>query len=205
MAAVESVFIMSLMLFIFMYFIAFGFLLYQGWVVQNVADDAATRIAQGYVYPQTDPMINFFDRDMRRAVSPFRYVFHKKELAEKNSEKGEAYILWCLKNNTFAKAVSEPDIEVETVHDGLAQRHIEVRIEATYKIPLGGFLEYFGGHGEMTYSTVGRAVCVDVSDYIYSVNTVTAISNDVSSAGAVEKTIDSVFKTVVHVIQLLKE
>ena len=205
MAAVESIFLMSLMLFLFMYFIAFGFLMYQGWVVQNVADDAATKIAQGYVYPQTDPVMNFFDRNMRRAVSPFRYIFYKNDLADENAEKGEAYVRWCLKNSTLAKTAAEPEIEVRTVHDGLAQRHIEVKITATYQIPMGGFLEYFGGHRNMTYSTVGRAVCVDPSDYIYSVNTVTAIASDVAGAGSVIKMVDSVFTTIVHIIQFFKE
>lgn len=202
MAAVESLFLMSMMLFIFMYFIAFAFLLYQGWVVQNVADDAATRIAQGYVYPRTDPVLNYISREMRQAVSPFRYAFFKKDdYAELNIEKGEAYVLWCLKNSTFAKAESEPDVEITVVHDGLAQRHIEVRIEATYHIPLGGFLEYFGGHGDRTYTSVGRAVCLDPSDYIYSVNTVDAIADDIVGAGKVSDTADKIFKAVVHIIQ----
>ena len=155
--------------------------------------------------PKTDPVMNFFDRNMRRAVSPFRYIFYKEDLAQKNADKGEAYVRWCLKSSSMAKAVSKPEVEVRTVHDGLAQRHIEVKITAVYHIPMGGFLEYFGGEKDVTYSTVGRAVCVDPSDYIYSVNTVTAIASDIAGTGTVMELVDSAITTVAHVIQHFKE
>ena len=174
MEAVEGVIILTLMTFLFVFFLSFGFLFYQQCVVATAANDTATRIAQSYAYGGADPVMGFISRDMRVSLSPYRYWTGR--LANHRAYMGENYAFWYLDKASFAIPQGNPDIQVRTEHDGLAQRHVEVEITATYEIPLGGILTYIGVNRFTEYHAVGRAVCVDLSDYIYTVNTANAFS-----------------------------
>lgn len=172
--AVEGMFVLTAMIFVLVLLLSFGFLLYQRWVVSSVANDAANRIAQSYAYCETDPVTGFIRRTMRQTMSPFRY--QTSRLEEKNTDRAENYARWCLDQVSLAQATQEPDIEARTVHDCFAQRHVEVEISATYEIPFGGALEFFGMDKVVTCHAVGYAVCTDVSNYMHSVDTLKSLS-----------------------------
>lgn len=177
MEAVEGLIILTLMMFVLVFFMSFIFLFYQQALVENVANDTATRIAQSYAYPQTDPVMGFINKTMKVSLSPYRYW--GGDLAEKNSLKGEKYARWYLSMASFAFESGEPAIEVRTEHDGLAQRHIVVDITADYRIPMGGILEVIGIDPVVTYHATGQAPCIDLSDYIYTVNMTNALTSQV--------------------------
>ena len=50
---------MTVTILMLVFLMSFGFLLYQQWMVSNIANDTATRIAQSYAYPNTDPVIGY--------------------------------------------------------------------------------------------------------------------------------------------------
>ncbi len=205
MAAVEGLLIFSALIFILFFFIGFGYFLYQDWLVNNVARDAANRIAQGYAYPETDPVTNYITDGMRSALSPYRYWGgNESTLENKNADRGEKYILWKLKKSTFAVQQGTPEIDIQTVSDSLGQRHVEVSIKAKYRVPAAGFLEYFGIPRDYEFQATGRAVCVDISNYIYSVDTLKQMTSDVAGAGTLTKTIDSLFQSIQKVAKLLR-
>lgn len=184
MEAVEGMIILTLMIFILVLFLSFGFLFYQQWIVSSVADDTAVRIAQTYAYSDADPVTGYISRAMKLSVSPFRYM--GGTLAEKNSDRGTQYALWSLDQVSLAYLTSEPEVEVTTVHDSYAQSHVEVHIAATYEIPFGGALEYFGIPGKVTYHATGYAVTTDVSNYLRSVDTLSALAGTTMGNPGVE-------------------
>jgi len=167
----------------------FGFLFYQQWLVVNTANDTAYRIAQSYAYPNTDPVMGFVNASLKSSLSPYRYI--GSSLKDDNAEKGEKFAEWRLDATSFAYAVSEPEIHVETVYDAFAQRHIVVDIKATYEIPFGGALSFFGLKDTVTYHATGRAMIMDVSDYMYGVNTLNAITGSTLKSEII-KTVDSI-------------
>lgn len=178
--AVEGVIMMTFMIFFLVFLMAFGFLFYQQWNIVFTANDTATRLAQSYAYPAADPIQGYISSGMKSSLSPFRYFGTKLEKA--NAEKGEKYASWSISQGSLAYAVGEPEIVIETAHDGFAQRHIVVDITATYEIPFGGALKFFGMDGTITYHATGRAVCTDLSDYVFSINTLkTFASNNLGS------------------------
>ena len=186
--AVEGIIIMTMLIFFLVFLMSFGFLLYQQWAVVYAANDAATRTAQSYAYPNTDPVMGFINSSMKASLSPYRYL--SSNLKEGNVHKAEAYARWSLERGSLATAVDEPEIVVETVYDGFAQRHVVVDITATYEIPFGLALEFFGMDSTVTYHATGRAACMDVSDYIYSVNAAKSLADQTLGskvAGAVNK------------------
>ena len=170
--------LITIMLLVFL--MSIGFLFYQQWMVSNIANDTATRIAQSYVYPNTDPVIGYVTVDLMDNVSLFRYL--GDDLERENEDKGEKYAAWSLGISSLAYPVSDPEIEVDVVSDSLARRHVEVTVRAEYEIPLGGALQYFGLDKTMTYEATGYAVCMDLLDYINTVDTIKVLSEDTISS-----------------------
>lgn len=173
--AIEGVVILTLLMFVLVFFMSFLFLLYQQALVVDVANDTATRVAQSYAYPQTDPVMGFINRTMKATLSPYRYW--GSTLKNSNALKGEKYAKWYLSIASFAFEEGEPSVHIETVPDGLARRHVEVEITASYRIPMGGILQYIGVDPVVTYHTTGRAPCIDLSDYIYTINTTDSMTH----------------------------
>lgn len=174
MEAVEGLIVITAMTFVLVLFMAFLFMLYQQSIVEGVARDTAYRIAQSYAYPNSDPIMGFTNRAMRLALDPYRYNIFSS-LEDDNEDRGEKYARWYLKRASFAIAKNEPSIEISVEKDGLAQRHVEVRITADYEIPLGGMLQFIGQESTITYHGFGCAPCVDLMDYIHTVNTSKAL------------------------------
>lgn len=185
---IDGMIAMLFTILILVFLMSIGFLFYQQWIVSQVANDTATRVAQSYVYPNTDPIMGYINVDQIADVPIFRYIgtypvgekhYLRGGLADENSEKGEKVADWALKQSSLAYPVSDPVIQVETVYDSLARRHVEVTITAEYEIPLGGALQYFGLDKTITYTATGEAVCIDILDYVNTVDSVRAISQNV--------------------------
>ena len=100
MEMIEGMIVMTIMVFVLTMFLSFGFLLYQQLAVYSVANDTASRLAQSYAYPDSDPVMGFISRTMKCSVSPFRYL--TGHLSDKNAEKGETYARWSLDQISFA-------------------------------------------------------------------------------------------------------
>lgn len=173
--AVEGLIVITLVMIVLVFFLSFIFFLYQQALVVNAANDTATRIAQSYAYPNTDPVTGYISRTMRISLNPFRYM--GQDLDNKSAEKGEKYARWYLDLANLAFSDGEPDVSVQTISDGLAQRHVEVVVKATYQIPLGGILELIGLPDTVTYQCTGRAPCIDLNNYIYAVNSLDALTH----------------------------
>ena len=191
----DGMIVMLMTIMILVFLLGFGFLLYQQWAVCNIANDTATRIAQSYAYPNTDPVIGYVNTDLLESVPLFRYA--GDSLAAQNESKGRKYAAWSLKQSSFAYPVSDPVISVETKHDALARRHVEVTIQAEYEIPFGGALEYFGLSRTVTYSGTGEAVCANILDYVNTVDTFKALTDQTfgsKALGAVNSILGTIRK-----------
>ena len=200
--AIEGIIILTILIFFLVFLMGFGFLFYQQWHVVNTANDAAYRIAQSYAYPNTDPVMGFVNASLKSSLSPYRYI--GSSLKEDNAEKGEKYAEWRLDATSLAYAVSEPDIHVQTVYDGFAQRHIVVDISAEYEIPFGGALAFFGLDDTVTFHATGRAMLMDVSDYMYSVNSLNAITTSTLKSDIL-KTVDSILGLINTIIDAMED
>lgn len=191
--AIESMIVLIILIFFLVFLLGFGILFYQQWAVTFTANDTASRLSQSYAYPNTDPIMGYVSGEMKAALSPYRYI--TANLESGNQEKGEKYAAWCLERCSLAYPSGEPEIVVETVYDAFAQRHVVVDITATYDIPFGGALKFFGLDDQRTYHATGRAMCMDISDYINSVNTANSICGT-SFNSKIYSLIDSVLSVI---------
>jgi len=200
--AIEGIIILTVLIFFLVFLMGFGFLFYQRWLVTMTANDTATRIAQSYAYPTTDPVMGYVNSGLKSSLSPYRYI--GSSLKDRDAEKAEKYAEWRLDATAFAYAVSEPEIHVETMYDGFAQRHIVVDITVKYEIPFGGALAFFGLDDTVTYHATGRAVIMDVSDYMYSVTTLNTLTNQTFRSKVVGM-VDSILGLINTIIDALED
>ena len=197
MEAIEGLLVITLILFVLLYIWAYGFLLYQNWAVQYVATDTASRIAQTYAYPYSDPVTGFVSASIRAKLSPYRY--QDGTIAQNNAARAERYAKYMLKNTVFSPE-QNIKIRVETVHDNVAHQHIEVTVTAVCEIPFGFAMKYFGQSPYRTFTATGRAVCTDIKHYIYTIKTIDSFEDNIGLG------IDSRFiKTIENSIKLIKD
>lgn len=195
MEAIEGLLVITLMLFVLFYIWAYGFLLYQNWAVQYVATDTASKIAQTYGYSYSDPVTGFVSQSMRRGLSPYRYSKNEKNTAESaNSTRAEKYSKWGLRQVGFSQSRGMT-VDTEVVHDALGRSHVEVKVTASYEIPFGFAMKYFGQNPYRTFTATGRAVCLDLQHYIFTYETVNSVESTIGF-GIDSKTVKALEKIV---------
>ena len=162
-----------------------------------MATDTASRIAQTYAYPYSDPVTGFVSASIRAKLSPYRY--QDGTIAQNNAARAERYAKYMLKNTVFSPE-QNIKIRVETVHDNVAHQHIEVTVTAVCEIPFGFAMKYFGQSPYRTFTATGRAVCTDIKHYIYTIKTIDSFEDNIGLG------IDSRFiKTIENSIKLIKD
>lgn len=173
----ESLIVYTITIFLLFFILAIFSVLFQRWNIQVIANEAATRVAQTYRFSSADTVTGEVEEKDITNVDHYRYVFSGDELETLAQDKIREYAKERLKKTTFTKDVKEPEITANVVHDGMARRHIEVTIKGEYSVPFGQALSYFGFDSTTVYETTAYAECIDLSDYI---NTVDFVEDQVS-------------------------
>lgn len=179
MATLEAVLLLTFTLFILLMFLGFGFIYYQYWVVAHTANDTATRIGQNYAYCTNDLVSGYITEDMRQVLSPFRYA--SDTIKTVNQGRAIDYAKASLRKSSLAIETREPVVDIKIVRDSLARRHVEVTIDAEYRLLFGYALDFFGFDGTPEYKYTAYAQIVDLQDYIQTVGTVKDVTGIIDS------------------------
>ena len=197
---VDGMIAMLLTIMVLVFLMSIGFLLYQQWIVSTVANDTAARLAQRYPYLTAEMVSGYVSEDDANDVPLMRYL--GSDLEAENGVRGKSFALSCLSQSSLATPVSTPAVTVSVPQDSLGRRHVEVTITAEYEIPFGGALTYFGLDGTLTYHATGRAACIDLLDYVTSVEAAVDIPNMFESMSKFEGAISSIVSTVRSIADL---
>lgn len=173
----ESLIVYSVTLFLLFLVLAIFSTLFQRWNLQIIANESATRIAQTYRYMNADTVTGEITKDMISDTREYRYVYKKTELESAAKRNLSTYALSRISKTTFTKEVTEPKMDIVEYQDSLARRHIKVSITGEYRVPFGTALSYFGYADTTKYTVESYAECVDIIDYI---NTVDYVDNQTS-------------------------
>ncbi len=197
---IETMLVMIPTLFILIFLIALGFLLYQEWNIQITADDVVSKVSQTYGLIDAEIGSGKITKEDLENQAMYRYTFVKDTYKNKNKERVESQISKYLRLTDLAKKEGTESISYEVVHDNYGRRHIKVKLSETYRIPFGEGLEIFGMDSKRTFSAISSAECQDLSDYMNSIdfakNSVSMLTGDSSD---LLKAVDSVLKLVEHV------
>lgn len=166
----ESLIVVTVTVFLLFFILASFSTMFQRFNIQIIANESAARLAQTYEYAlKADATSGEISLQDATEVDPYRY-FKEAELKSATNRKVKEYAGARLRKTTFTKNVTEPEIKAEIVPDSLGRRHMEVSIKGSYIVPFSDILDYFGIEDVNTFTTVAYAECVDLSNYINTVN-----------------------------------
>lgn len=197
----EALIVYPVVIFLLLFILALFSILFQAWNIQTITNEVAAKAAQIYNQPKADIVTGYVTDDQVVEVEEYRYILDGITLKVASAKKMFPYANTRLINTTFAKKEEEPKITMEVKKDGVARRHMEVSIEGKYSVPFGAALAYFGMDEVMTYKATANAECLDLMDYI---TTVDFVDNQTSLNWLGSKAIDAINK-VLKAFHVIKE
>lgn len=166
----EGLIVYTITVFLLFFLLAIFSVLFQAWNVQTIANETAAKAAATYKLADSDLADPYVSVDQITGISRFRYWFGDDSLEREAETKSFEYSQDCLQKTTYTKAVTQPEVAVQVKEDTLARRHIEVTITGEYTVPFGEALSYFGFDSIAHYETTASAECLDLIDYIDTVD-----------------------------------
>ena len=168
----ESLIVVTVTIFILFFILAAFSILFQNINVHTIANETAAKVAQNYEYNYiADISSGKFAENDYTDIGPFRYFFENAdEMKAVAQNKASEYALARLKSTTYTIAEREPQVKVSINEVALGRRYIEVTINGGYRVPLGGVLGYFKLNEIIDYEVYGYADCIDLSNYINTVD-----------------------------------
>lgn len=175
----EALIVYMVTVFLLFFILALFCVFYHIWSMQTVANEAATRVAQVCKFTEADIDTGYVTLEQLTSLERYRYLPKKNERMEQIAkEKLEDYVNRRLDRVSFVHKMADPEIRMEIKKDGMASRHIEVHISEKFQVPFGAALSYFGYDDTISYECVSYAKCLDLIDYI---NTVDYVDQQTSS------------------------
>lgn len=198
---IEAILVMIPTIFILVFLLGLGFLIYQQWNIQLVADDIANKVSSTYKYMEVDTTSGDVSIEQLKKVEIYRNLFSMSKYKTLNTNKAKESGKTLLRKTNFSVPINEEEITLNVVEDSLARRHLCVTVVGNYKIPFAEGLEIFGIKGKRKYKAISYAECIDMSDYISTVNYVKEAPNIVLGDSKIIGAIDS----WINVIKKIKE
>ena len=170
----EALIVYSVTIMLLFLILAIFSLFYQRWNIQVIANEAATKVGQNYRYLLATGGVDEYsgavaDKSAVTAISEYRYLFSDKVEATAVTVATD-HAKNRLAHTSYVKNVDGPNVSVEVVNDSLARKHVEVTLSGSYKVPLGEIFSFFGMKDVIEYKTVGYADCVDIINYMNTVD-----------------------------------
>lgn len=168
----EALIVYMVTIFLLFFILALFCVFYHLWNMQIVTNEAAARVAQTYKYVETaDVDTGYVTINQISDLGRYRYLFGSQKKMEQESEKKLTnYINRRLNRASFVNRMKEPQIRVVVQKDSLASRHVEVTTVEEFEVPFGEALSYFGFNDTIHYECTGYANCVDLIDYVNTVD-----------------------------------
>ena len=169
---IESILVMIPTLFVLVFILCLGFFFYQQWNVQVTANETASKVAEVYPLLESELKTGASEFAQVEAIAKYRYlhIISGDKYASQNTTRGKTYGKKYLSLVSLAYPEKTPEIEVKTVEDAYACRHVVVTVTGNYRLPFGEGFEVFGLKSSYQFSGHGEAVCTDLCDYLGGVN-----------------------------------
>lgn len=166
----EGMIVIIITLFILIWILAVGFIYYQRYITNIVANDTAVKIASTYNNPTSDIVMGYVTTEELQSRDLYRGFTAESKLKDINEERAKAYVKYMLDNTNFNGVVKDIDVQMELVEDSIFRKHIKITINCTYNTPFGDALNYFGMDANSKYCVSASAECVDYAEYMSVIN-----------------------------------
>lgn len=191
---VESTWCILLALFVCLFFISYGFVLYQHAVVTIVANDIAEEVGQTYKLQNAKDTSDVQYSDVYN-VGKYRYLVFKNDFDKANDRK--ALVLACerLGVSSLAEARSPLYVNVDKISDDIGRFHLKVTVRRRYEFLFGDLLSLIG---QRDAEMVEASVNVVGTDMLHHANMLHTTSYFMTLLNENEgiKLIDNAFKII---------
>ena len=174
---------------VLIFFLSFGFFLYQRTMVRIVANEVAEEVAQTYKLRYVSDGSSLESSDIS-GIGKYRYLFFSDSFNEKNEVKIKNLTNIRLTKTSLAKKEGDLYAEVETVVDDIGRRHYVVTVRQKYSFLLGDLLSVIGQENVQELESVVYVESADVLNYINTVKMtkygVNKLKDNESFLGAVD-------------------
>jgi hypothetical protein len=160
---IESLLVFIPTLFVLVFLIALGLVFYQQWNVQYVADAVAENVALSYGYDNLDGTSFVLTKDDVTKRRVCRYSLGNSKTIENAKELGENLGSRLFRLTNLAKPEDSEEITVTVESDSLGRRHVEIEVEAAYKMYFSEGLRVFKFGEQYHYQATSVAECIDPS------------------------------------------
>ena len=164
----ESTYCILATIIVLIFFLSFGFFLYQKTMVKIVANEVAEEITQTYKLRYVTDSSDIESSDIS-GIGKYRYLFFTDSFNEKNEIKVENFANARLTKTSLAKKEATLYAEVETVVDDIGRRHYVVTIRQKYSFLFGDLLSVIGQERVQELESVSYVESADVLNYINTV------------------------------------
>lgn len=160
---IEAVLVFIPTLFVIVFLIALGFIYYQQWNVQYVADAVAEQVALSYGYDEDGGANGELTKDQIVHRRIYRYSFGKDKTQSNAIDVGQEYGAHLFELTNLAKPRNEETIDVKIEEDSLGRRHAQIHVKGSYHMYFAEGLHVFGFGENYTYEATSLAECYDMS------------------------------------------
>lgn len=164
---VEALIVVTIVIMFITVMLYLGMVLYQQAVVNIMANQTATSIAQIYGNTLHDPFTGYVDAD--GINEPVTYTnIRNQAYQDVIKQKADAFALYRLRSSRILNTgVTEVDVEIVPKSNELLKDQIVVTVRESHAVSL---VSFFGvADNNLTFVGTGRADCVDLLDYLAGV------------------------------------
>ena len=113
----EGMIVIIITLFILIWILAVGFIYYQRYITNIVANDTAVKIASTYNNPTSDIVMGYVTTEELQSRDLYRGFTAESKLKDINEERAKAYVKYMLDNTNFNGVVKNIDVQMELVEE----------------------------------------------------------------------------------------
>ena len=191
-----------------MFFLAFGFYLYQKVNVRIVANEIAEDIATSYKYTEETDNSNLTEDDLE-GVSFFRYsnvalIGDGEKVRSAKETLADGIIGTRLAGSALAHRIGDADVSLETVKDDVGRYHYKVTVTQQYGFLFQNILKWTGQDPSEKFSATAYSAGVDATTYIYGLKTRQFIANEIAAKSSIAGTFDSITKMIKSIVSTFK-
>lgn len=199
----ESTYCILISIIIVMFFMSFGFFLYQKTMVTIVANEVAEEVSLTYKLRSVSDS-SLVTVDDVSGVGKYRYMFFANRFNDHNETKAENIANVRLTKASLAEEEGSLFVDVEMIVDDIGRRHYEVTVRQEYSFLFGDLLSFVGLNDAQVLE---ETVYVESHDVLNYVNTVKATKYGIDKAADLDGGLgleNSMVTLVKKTISLLK-
>lgn len=206
----EAVFCIIVTLFVIMFLLGLGFVLYQHALVTIVANEAAEEVSQTYKLINVEDSSNISIQDVRdsdgtNGIVKYRYYFSGNDFKKKAEELTEDLINSHIGYTSLASKENSLNVDVKVVKDDVGRRHYVIVAGQKYGFLFGNVLKLFGLWDKTEITAESYVMGVDVLHHVNAVKNGEYIINELEEDISVIKAFGSIISFTSTFVDIFDE